>query len=166
MNISYKDGDDTKHYDLVAIKIKNNLVIQSINTVLKRSDDMMISAPQQAFVLGYPKNINVNYFPIWKSASIASEPMFNIDERLPCFYIDTGTKEGMSGSPVILFSDKGSYRSVNGLKITSDLVYEFLGVYSGRDICENQEEARLGLVWKEEAIIETIESQYKYTFNL
>ena len=38
-------------------------------------------------------------FPIWKRGSIASEPEIPIDGK-PMFYIDTATRQGMSGAPV------------------------------------------------------------------
>jgi hypothetical protein len=53
-----------------------------------------------AFVLGYPRGMSGGgHFPVWKRATIATEPDIDLD-GLPRFYIDTATREGMSGSPV------------------------------------------------------------------
>jgi hypothetical protein len=63
-------------------------------------DNIRIYPSMDAFVLGYPRGMSGGgQFPIWKRATIATEPDFDLD-GLPRFYIDTATREGMSGSPV------------------------------------------------------------------
>lgn len=54
------------------------------------------------FVVGYPKGLAGHFnTPIWKRASIASEP--DLDHNsLPMLLVDTATREGMSGSPVLV----------------------------------------------------------------
>ena len=57
------------------------------------------------FVLGYPKGISGGRgFPIWKRASIATEPDIQHD-GLPKLLVDTATREGMSGAPVVAIAD-------------------------------------------------------------
>lgn len=95
------------------------------------------------FVLGYPFGefiFKKSPFPIYKRASIATELSINIDS-LPMFLIDTATREGMSGSPVIYM--KGEFM-------------EILGVYSGRYGNDDLEKIQLGRVFRGECINQII----------
>src|SRR5690242_7246944 len=56
------------------------------------------------FVIGYPQNTE-NFYPIWKSGTIASEPNL-MPLGIPFFYIDATTRKGMSGSPVVFRDNK------------------------------------------------------------
>lgn len=112
------------------------------------------------FVLGYPRGLTGGgKFPIWKRGSIASEPDIDVD-NLPLMYVDTATREGMSGAPVFA-SESGTWWP-EGKKAPNDMVFglgrRFLGVYSGR-IGEDAFLAQLAMVWKERAIIEIIDGQ-------
>jgi hypothetical protein len=93
-----------------------------------------------AFILGYPFGIGVSTLPIWKRASVASEPSIPINGQ-PCFYVDTASRPGMSGSPVIL-----RHRYAIGPSTT------FVGVYSGRVGADDELQAQLGIVWRAEVI--------------
>jgi len=56
----------------------------------------------EAFVIGFPENISgPSRTAIWKRASVASEAGFRMNEAGK-FYVDTATRRGMSGSPVII----------------------------------------------------------------
>lgn len=128
-----------------------------------------------AFVIGFPRSLSIGFgLPLWKSGYIASEPHYpvrikgDISEigglrngiELPAFYIDTQTREGMSGSPVFA-SYVGSWDTTdpymplnpdapnffNRKDITlGDNRMEFVGCYSGR-IGPEEEGAALGLCW-------------------
>ena len=98
----------------------------------------------EAFILGYPFGISVSTLPIWKRASVASEPSVKISGK-PCFYVDTASRPGMSGSPVIL-----RHRIAIGPPTT------FIGVYSGRVGSEDELQAQLGIVWRAEVIDQII----------
>src|SRR5690606_7547831 len=70
------------------------------------------------FVIGYPfDNFQPLGLPIWKRASIASEPLLNVDQ-LPKILVDTATRPGLSGSPVI-FQRTGIHKMTDG-KMTTD----------------------------------------------
>lgn len=122
--------------------------------------DLRLHPGMDIFILGYPRGISGGgKFPIWKRGSIASEPDIDID-NLPLFYVDSATREGMSGSPVYA-QVSGFWAPKNG-KLPDDGVMgrgeQFVGIYSGRILAEDPFLAQLGLVWKEEAIIQIIES--------
>ncbi|MCP4394995.1 MAG: trypsin-like peptidase domain-containing protein [Alphaproteobacteria bacterium] len=142
-----------EHTNIVDIAVlscgsKKDLHVTYANEIIS---NMAINVAQDVFVLGYPKDISVQGLPIWKRASIASEPEVNAYKNKPSILIDTATKEGMSGSPVFAIS-KGPYRNNNGGTIlSSDIAQSFVGVYSGR-LGKNEFEAQLGIVWKKELI--------------
>jgi hypothetical protein len=46
--------------------------LYSVNDLPQAS--MMVAVGMDAFILGYPRGIGAGIFPIWKRASIASEP--------------------------------------------------------------------------------------------
>jgi len=101
---------------------------------------------------------------VWKRASIATE--FDVDiGGIPRFLVDTATREGMSGSPVILrsfgrYSTKTNAGVVAG-QVLSQMgggVYsQFVGVYSGRHIGQAAE-AQRGIIWKDSLIREIIDA--------
>lgn len=106
------------------------------------------------FVLGYPFGLSVaEHFPIWKRASIASEPVIDVD-NLPLIYVDTATRPGMSGSPVVYRERRAV--SIMGPNQFSRYKMSLVGVYSGR-IGENKDfTVQLGKVWKAKVIDEII----------
>ena len=114
-----------------------------------------------SFVLGFPEGmLGGARFPIWKRASIASEPDIDIDD-LPKLYVDTATRNGMSGAPVYL--QKSGLITPEGKTMKESyfgVAYKFIGIYSGR-IGEDAFNAQLGIVWKEKAILETIHGNQK-----
>jgi trypsin-like peptidase len=113
-----------------------------------------------AFVVGYPFSDNTYLqLPIWKRASIASEPDVNIDQ-LPKLFIDTATRPGLSGSPVIM--QRVGIHGMKGDKLAGTEVIgrirSFLGIYSGR-IGVDELKAQLGIVWKARVITDIIEAK-------
>jgi hypothetical protein len=128
-------------------------ILAAVNAV-DPFDNWPLEIGEQLFVLGFPFGISDTYsFPIWKSASLASEPAIN-QENLPLLYVDTATRIGMSGSPVI----KYQRRAVS--MFHKDMYFNFhatfVGIYSGRIAPKDQIEAQLGKVWKADCIEEII----------
>lgn len=112
--------------------------------------------------LGPTEPLNIIGFPfgqtgggalgIWVRGFIASELDVPYGD-LPCFLIDSRTRAGQSGSPVIFYSGGGSYMSAaGGLVIGGGEVEEFVGVYSGRI----NDQSDLGLVWHAEVVRQII----------
>lgn len=124
--------------------------------------EMELRVSLDVFVLGYPLGIiNPHGLPIWKRASVASEP----NGSTPYYLVDTATRPGMSGSPVIL-RYRGFYKNDSSSTEIADNDWfgegdDFVGIYSGR-IGASEIEAQLGKVWKQQLIREVIEgSLYK-----
>jgi hypothetical protein len=121
------------------------------------------------FIIGYPKGITYSeIFPIWKRASIASEPLVGVHTELysssDLFYTDGLTKHGMSGSPVIrkpnigdvCFTDDGDAVDIRNQEPI------LLGVYAGRDgVTQEEYEFSLGRVWKIQVIEELFRRSLK-----
>ena len=122
------------------------------------STPMRIGVSHDVFVLGYPLGIlDTHGMPIWKRASVATEP----GTSNPKFLLDTATRSGMSGSPVIL-RYRGFYKHDLSAVVPSDEDWfgegdMFVGVYSGR-LGRSEVEAQLGIVWKAHLIDEIIDA--------
>ena len=117
--------------------------------------DMAMTIAMDCFVLGFPKGISHGeILPIWKRASIATEPDVPHD-NLPVFLIDTATREGMSGAPVVLRSFGGYGTTDGSWGMGGGAFSRFVGVYSGQFKGADELEAQLGRVWHR-AVIEEI----------
>ena len=118
------------------------------------------------FIIGYPLGISVSAgLPVFKSGYIASEPHFPVtlpkspQVTVPAFFIDSQTREGMSGSPVFAEyvgswnaddpyswdGDNPKFLARPGTMIGSRGV-EFVGCYGGRILGGGKEDAALGFV--------------------
>lgn len=144
-----------------------------------------------AFVIGFPKSISVGFgLPLWKSGYIASEPHYDVTTggalarvggltggmQLPAFFLDTQTREGMSGAPVFAsytgtWDMSDPYRDVDPTApdfFSRDDValggngMEFIGCYSGR-VGKTEEGAALGLCWRVDAIEKICSSKHHGT---
>jgi hypothetical protein len=85
----------------------------------------------ERFILGYPFGNAPPAFPVWKRGSIASEPDL-VWMTTGYYLVDTASRPGMSGSPVILRDWTNDY-VVEAVRAFNDKpATNFLGVYSGR----------------------------------
>jgi hypothetical protein len=76
--------------------------------------DVAIGITQQLSIVGYPfGRTGGGGFPIWVQGWIATEPSIDFD-ALPCFLIDSRTRPGQSGSPVVFFSTGGMIQMSDG----------------------------------------------------
>jgi hypothetical protein len=140
--------------DAVALPLDASLVGELLPA--NRTDQRIaLDQGDDVFVLGFPKGLTGGLqFPIWKRGSIASVPWLSW-RNLPAILIDTATREGMSGSPVIARSDQVLLGGMDiPLQGTGDSSM-FIGVYSGR-LGASEMEAQLGIVWREEAIYDIV----------
>ena len=141
----------------------------------ENATDMNIEVAMDVFIIGYPLGIAVwKRFPIWKRATIASDYSLDAD-GLPMFLVDTASRRGMSGAPVIARTSGSYVPSQGGMRLLSGVntYTKFLGVYSGRIIPvplanangsgphnrENEtyeNDSQLGQVWKLSALHEVL----------
>ncbi|RDV07641.1 serine protease [Sphingorhabdus pulchriflava] len=144
--------------DIALLKLLGPIPDTALASPVNELVQQPIAAPvgAEAFIVGYPKGIVEGGLPIWKRASIASEPdLFRDEEGSRRILIDSASREGMSGAPVFLRSI-GSFLSDNGaLVVGAQIATKFLGLYSGRLAHADALDAQLGIVWPAE-LIETI----------
>lgn len=149
-----------KTVDVVALPIDDSIAAKykffPINEI-KFDNEFPAEVADDAFVIGYPFfELTYLQLPIWKKASIASEPDVNI-EQLPKLLIDTATRHGLSGSPVIM--QRTGIHGIKDGKVSPESIIgrirTFLGVYSGR-IGTDELKAQLGIVWKAQVIEEIL----------
>jgi len=153
--------------DVVAIEIEYDGdfkgIFNPINTI--KFDEFKLEVSDDIFILGFPYELKGGgYFPIWKRGSIASEPDIDF-EKLPKMFVDTASRPGMSGSPVI-FRRNGIHGTDNGKLKRESLIgtiQNFVGIYSGRILGKTELEAQLGIVWKRKVIDEIIDGNTKDT---
>ena len=104
--------------DLIALPMERpkscpNFMHNAANRI--SSTRIPIEPGSTVFIIGFPQAISVGIgLPLWKSGYIASEPWYDVTIggktwqfgglqggiKLPAFFIDSQTREGMSGSPV------------------------------------------------------------------
>ncbi len=69
------------------------------------NENVNLNIADEIFVIGFPFGRIGGILPIWKKASVASEPSLDLND-MPYYFADTATKSGMSGSPVILYEKR------------------------------------------------------------
>jgi hypothetical protein len=138
--------------DVVAVPLQgmddSQLLLNYANEIVPGLDREPHAA-QDAFVIGYPLGIIAGLpIPIWKRATIATEPTVNIG-GLPKLLVDTATRSGMSGSLVLAKHFLLGPYTVDGVTVDNFITVtnSILGVYSGR-LGADQVQAQLGVVWK------------------
>ena len=149
----------------LGISLPEASLAMPLNDIVEQPIAALVGA--DAFIVGYPKAIDELGLPIWKRASIASEPQLCNDQAGPRrLLVDSASREGMSGAPVYLRSI-GSYMNDQGtFVIGAAVANKFIGVYTGRLAVRDELDAQLGIVWPA-SLVETIGQRGKRdTFTL
>lgn len=146
--------------DVVAIALDEPEPI-SVDCINDRKgyETWQLEAGADCLIVGFPEGLaGADSTPIWKRASVASEPNLDYKGR-PIFLCDSATRPGLSGGPVFgralgLF-DQASKRIDpygDGPQFLG-LWPVFVGVYSGR---EGDEKVgfQLGRVWKKSVLLD------------
>jgi hypothetical protein len=146
-----------RQVDIVAIPIaplQGEGLLRPINRIQR--EPLSIQVGMDVFVLGYPFSSAPPSLPVWKRGSIASEPqLVGLGEKF--YLVDTASRPGMSGAPVILRT-YGAHLTDSGTSLTTAPATRFLGIYSGRLRTLDAADAQLGRVWPESLINEIIEA--------
>src|ERR1700754_783664 len=102
------------------------------------------------FIVGYPfiEFDDLLKFPLWKRGSLASEPLVGWKKK-PLFLVDSASRPGMSGSPVIRkvfgpapIPKDGEYE----IKGDNVMGQEFIGVYSVH-LTSKRKDVTIGFAW-------------------
>lgn len=118
-----------------------------------------VEVTEELFIPGYPYNIQDYYSqPVWKRATIASSVQEGWN-REPKFLIDSASKSGMSGAPVLYYSPNGSVQ-IHGSKYQfSQDVAILAGIYVGRLGVQGELDPQVGTVWNKSVIDEIIKTK-------
>jgi hypothetical protein len=145
--------------DVAAIKLPGLTSVELLSLPISEvpQDNLKFMVADDAFVLGFP-DVHTGGFPIWKRASLATEPYIDHD-NLPKVLVDTATRKGMSGAPVFVIQ-RGVHRTEHPEMFTMGHGQRFLGVYSSR-VGDELEGFQLGEVWKAAVIDEIINGGVK-----
>ena len=126
---------------------------------LEVSMPMTMSVAMDVSIIGFPFQIPVDgHLPIWARGTIATEPGLDYQGDR-AFLIDSRTRPGQSGSPVIAWAPALSIVPIqgHGAVVRSEASFELLGIYSGRVATDSD----LGRVWKTEVIREVIRARHR-----
>ena len=141
--------------DVVAIPLVDLPDVDMHPINLMENTELRLQVGMDVFVLGFPFGIAAGGFPIWKRGSFASEPELSPQAQLHLF-VDTASRPGMSGSPVIRRS-WGTHLLANGdISMGAGTATKFVGVYSGRTASQDPLDAQLGLAWPASVVPEII----------
>lgn len=138
--------DHGQAVDAVALPLQPNPDVMLDPYVVSHPDrDLaLLNVTTPLSIIGFPFGVvAAARIAVWVQGTIATEPEVPY-MGLPCMLIDSRTRAGQSGSPVILYSG-------NGAVPTSQT--HLVGVYSGRI----NESSDLGFVWRSRAIAEIID---------
>mgnify|MGYP001268919670 CR=1 FL=1 len=156
-----------KHIDVAVMPLPlsgSQRLAAPMNEVAKTCD-MYVGPGAEVFVVGFPLGINVRSFPIWKRASMATEIELPVDGQ-PKFLIDTSTREGMSGAPVIARAHSGYRDRFGKTQMGGDIATQLVGVYSGRLEAEDKSDklgAQLAVAWNIHVVDEIIDNEVVYS---
>lgn len=165
------------HCDVVALPIRASLSSPNVFHRAANSIDEQARVPIRpgctVFLIGFPRSLRIRPgLPLWKSGYIASEPTFDVsigNQTLQAFFIDSQTREGMSGSPVYghyvgMWNPDDPY---GGLDEHQEFLpantmiggaMQFVGCYSGR-VGHDEENAAVGLCWRAEIVREVCQGR-------
>lgn len=148
--------------DVAALHIKNidQADMYPINRMM--SHELLVQAGSEVFVLGYPYGLGQCGFPIWKRGSIASEPQLVTDQQ-PYVLIDTASRPGMSGAPVLRRSWGHHFYEDGNWSMGDNYQTRFIGIYSGRILAADPLDAQLGMMWPAFYIDEIIAARTRDT---
>lgn len=146
-----------KSMDVVAVPLEN---LQGIDVYPYDPENpgppIRLTPSEQVSIIGFPfGKTGGGALGIWVQGTVASEPVMDWND-LPCFLVDSRTRQGQSGSPVIL-QRAGSYLNESGTTVFAGDAIRFIGVYSGRI----SQESDLGIVWKVEALSEILSANQR-----
>ncbi len=149
-----------RNIDVAALLLPSQTqdIVKPLNS-LPTTPGLLLAPGVDLFILGFPRGLSGEGRPIWKRASIATEPEVSIG-GLPKMLVDKASREGMSGAPVLCRQYGSALMADGTLQMmpsdTGGKMTQLVGIYSGRIGAEDELKAQLGVVWKWEVIDEIV----------
>ena len=158
----WKEHPKSRLVDVAALKVDlpSGVATRVINEVIRNEmffdREKIFHITREVWVVGFPKGVRIAGLPIWKRATIASEPRYSSQEVEHKIILDTATREGMSGSPVLYVNGEFTPIQFDGTnqEIDHASVKLLLGIYSGRIAGQDELSAQLGIVWSGDCLAE------------
>lgn len=141
--------------DVVALPVTPHTNAEMFPINKMHGTGLQIQVGMDVYVLGYPFGIGPARLPVWKRGSIASEPEV-FPGGLLYMLIDTASRPGMSGSPVIRRSWGTHQMKGGGTALGMTTATEFIAVYSGRLTATDPLDAQLGIAWPARFVTEIV----------
>jgi hypothetical protein len=150
-----------RRVDVVALPVDREADVENYPYDLRDPGPAVLASPSNPVsIIGFPFGLSTSgRLAIWTQGTIASEMDFDFED-LPCFLIDSRTRSGQSGSPVLLYRIGGYLGEDGGLNLGGGEIERFEGVYSGRINAESD----LGRVWKRAALSEILVAEQRGAF--
>ena len=145
-----------RRVDVAALRISPEPGLKFYPYELNEEGDQLAAGMGEGLsIIGFPfGRTGGGRLAIWVKGWVATEPGVDFDE-LPCFLVDSRTRQGQSGSPVIAYVGGGAARMESGsTNFYNGPITRFMGIYSGRISVESD----LGVVWKRTAVAQVIRS--------
>jgi hypothetical protein len=145
--------------DVVALPLTNEAGTQAYaHDPWDTTDLIATGISEPLHIIGFPFGATGGGFlGVWVRGFIASEPGLDWN-GLPCFLIDSRTRAGQSGAPVIAYTT-GPRQGATNFVWNGVPAEQFVGVYSGRINAESD----LGFVWKARAVREVVDTARRAT---
>lgn len=142
--------------DVVALPLSSDLEIEWFDYEISQVSsptDPILDPSSEVSIVGFPFGLTGGGLAaIWSRGTIATEPATNF-QGAPMFLVDSRTRPGQSGSPVIFYQNGGVIRQQDGgTGMIMGPRTKLLGVYSGRI----NELSDLGMVWKISVIADIV----------
>lgn len=149
-----------RRVDVVVLPLTNTTGVQLYPYDPSNPGPGIIYGPSDALsIIGFPFGLTGGgALGIWVQGTVATEPAIDF-EGLPCLLIDSRTRSGQSGSPVIAYRPTGHQTEATTWVMGDGPAEQFAGVYSGRI----SDQSDLGFVWKIGALLEILDGQRQGT---
>ncbi|MCK1680824.1 trypsin-like peptidase domain-containing protein [Bradyrhizobium sp. 147] len=147
--------EHARNVDVVALALTAFADVEMYPINEMESSNLQLSVGMDVYVLGYPYGLGGAGLPVWKRGSFATEPGISPAIQLHMF-IDTASRPGMSGSPVIRRSWSTHLLEQNAIEMGAPIATRFVGVYSGRMSSSDPLDAQLGIAWPASLVPEIV----------
>ncbi|MFF1388127.1 S1 family peptidase [Rhodococcus erythropolis] len=162
--VFYIHPEHGKSIDIAVLPIDRSNLLGILHIPLQSSEQYPLQVADDLSIVGYPFGFDESSkLPVWARGTVASEPAVPY-KNLPRFLIDSRTRKGQSGSPVVRYYAPGTLipqtkqrAAETGVLFAGyeEPIVRFIGIYTGRVDSESD----LGYVWHKTAIDEICEAK-------
>lgn len=137
--------DRGRRFDVVALPIEVPPQHQVVPYDIDPGPSIALHMASEVAVVGFPEGMaSSGLTAIWKAGTVASEIDLSIEEN-GYFWIDSNTRRGMSGAPVVARRFGAALMEDGSYAVGAGISDRTLGVYAGRAF--DAPDMTLGRVW-------------------